>query len=411
MAAQLAAEGRLSTVAGSELTRLELVVNIRFPGTRAHGIQVAAMAEALAATGLNVDVVVPRRYPYRDLDPWLHYGVARTFNVQRIASIDTIDMVPSRMQRLPFLMQSVTFGLRALARAAVERDAGILLRDHYTLEILVGGLRAADRRRLAVEVHDLPGAGERRRRLARAVSRVPAVITISDALRDDLVSEGIDPERILVARDGVHLERFCGLPQRDILREQLDLPRHAPLLAYAGQLYRWKGVDVLVEALGALRNAHLVIVGGDRQNRPRLEELASHHAPGRVHFRGPVPHVEVPRYLAAADAIALPNSGAEEISQRYTSPLKLFEAMASGRPIVASALPSLGEVLSDGVNARLVPPDDAPALARVLAEVLADPAGSEALATQALHDVQAFSWTRRGQAVAAFLRDKLAVAG
>jgi len=397
-------------VAGSELTRLELVVNIRFPGTRAHGIQVAAMAEALASTGLNVDVVVPRRYPYRDQDPWLHYGVTRTFSVQRIASIDTIDMVPARLQRLPFLMQSLTFGLRALARAAVERDAGILLRDHYTLEILVRGLRAADRRRLAVEVHDLPAPGERRRRLAHAVCQVPAVITITEALRDDLISEGVDPQRILVARDGVHLDRFIGLPDRASLREELGLPRHSPLVAYAGQLYRWKGVDVLVEALGALRQAHLVIVGGDDENRPRLQELANHHAPGRVHFIGPVPHVEVPRYLAAADVISLPNSGAEEISQRYTSPLKLFEAMASGRAIVASDLPSLGEVLSDGVNARLVPADDPSALARVLGEVLSNEPAARALADRALHDVQAFSWARRGQSVASFLRDKLAVA-
>jgi len=59
-------------VSGRPLTRLDLVVNIRFPGDRAHGIQVAAMAEALADTGLAVDVVVPRRIPWRDIDPWTH---------------------------------------------------------------------------------------------------------------------------------------------------------------------------------------------------------------------------------------------------------------------------------------------------------------------------------------------------
>jgi len=397
-------------VASNELTRLDLVVNIRFPGSRAHGIQVAAMAEALARTGLNVDVVVPRRYPYQAIDPWRHYGVARTFRVKRIASIDTIDMMPPRLQRLPFLMQSLTFGLRALARAAVERDAGILLRDHYTLEILVGGLRAADRRRLAVEVHDLPAEGIRRRRVARAASQVPAVITISDGLRDDLVHEGVDPDRILVARDGVHLERHSGLPDRDSLRRELDLPRSSPLVVYAGQLYPWKGVDVLVEALSGLRDTHLVIVGGDDQNLPRIRALADQYAPGRVHMRGPVPHVEVPRYLAAGDAIALPNSGSEEISQRFTSPLKLFEAMAARRPVVASDLPSLREVLRDGENARLVASDDPLALAQGLRDVLLDDQCGAKLAEQAARDVQAFSWARRGVAVAQFLRGRLAVA-
>src|SRR5262249_13241169 len=70
-----------------------------------------------------------------------------------------------------------------------------------------------------------------------------------------------------------------------------------------------------------------------------------------------------PRWLAAAAVLVLPNSRAEPISARYTSPLKLFEYMAAGRPIVASDLPSLREVLTGGRNAVLVPPDDPGALA------------------------------------------------
>ncbi|MBM3985952.1 MAG: hypothetical protein FJ296_09750, partial [Planctomycetes bacterium] len=138
------------------LTRLDLVVNIRFPGSRAHGIQVAAMAEALAGTGLTVDVIVPRRFPALDVDAWRHYGVRRVFGVRRVTSLDTIDLFPPRLQRLPFLLQAASFGWRALARAAYERDAGLLVRDHYTLVALAGGLRERDLLRLAAEVHDLP---------------------------------------------------------------------------------------------------------------------------------------------------------------------------------------------------------------------------------------------------------------
>lgn len=393
-----------------DLTRLDLVVNIRFPGTRAHGIQVAAMAEALAGTGLNVDVVVPRRFPYRDADPHAHYGVARTFSVQRIASIDAIDLLPPRWQRLPFLLQSVTFGLRALARAAVDRGRGLLLRDHYTLEILVGGLRDADRQRLAAEVHDLPAPGGRRQRVARALAAVPAVITITDALKDDLVREGLDGERILVARDGVHLHRFADLPDRDTARRQLDLPRHDPLLVYAGQLYEWKGVDTLVAALAHLPGVRLVVVGGDEVNLPRVQALADSHAPGRVHFTGTVPHDQVPRHLAAADVIVLPNSGKQEISQRYTSPLKLFEAMAAERPIVASDLPSLAEVLRHGETAWMVPADDPAALAEGLDHVLGDEALGARLAGAARAEVDQYSWDARARTVATFLRDRLTVA-
>jgi len=390
-----------------EITHLDIVVNIRFPGTRAHGIQVAAMAQALADTGLAVDVVVPRRLPWRDLDPWAHYGVRRVFGVQRVSSLDTIDLFPPRLQRLPFLLQSATFGWRALARAAVQRQTGILARDHYTLVTLAAGLRESDVQRLAAEVHDLPRSSGRQRQVARHLARLPAVVTISRALREDLVALGVPGDRILVAPDGVHLERFLDLPEAAAARRHLHLPE-APTVVYAGQLYPWKGVDTLVEALARLPEAQLVVVGGDRDNLARLVALAKRAAPGRVHFTGQVPHAAVPFHLAAGDVVALPNSAREEISARYTSPLKLFEALASRRALLASDLPSLREVLRHDGNAWLVPPDDAEALAAGLRALLSDRARALRLATAARADAGRYDWSARGRAVADFLRARLA---
>jgi glycosyltransferase involved in cell wall biosynthesis len=393
-------------VSAHELTRLDIVVNIRFPGTRAHGIQVAAMAQALADTGLAVDVVVPRRLPWRDLDPWAHYGVRRVFGVQRVSSLDTIDLFPPHLQRLPFLLQSATFGWRALARAAMQRQTGILARDHYTFTTLAAGLRERDVQRLAAEVHDLPRSAGRQRRLARHLARLPAVVAISRALRDDLVALGVPGDRILVAPDGVHLDRYRELPDAVAARKHLQLPE-APTVVYAGQLYPWKGVDTLVEALARVPEAQLLVVGGDRDNLARLVALARHVAPGRVHFAGQVPHAAVPFHLAAGDVVALPNSAREAISARYTSPLKLFEALASRRPVLASDLPSLREVLRHDENAWLVPPDDAEALATGLRGLLADHARAERLASAARAAAGHYDWSARGRAVATFLRERL----
>ncbi len=390
------------------LTRLDLVANIRFPGHRAHGIQVAAMAEALSATGLATDVVVPRRFPALREDAWTHYGVKRTFGVQRLASLDAIDLVPRRFQRLPFLVQSATFGWRALARAAVERDTGILLRDHYTLLVLHEGLRRGDHARLAAEVHNLPARGPRRERVLRALADLPAVIAISRALRDDLVEGGLQPDRVLVAPDGVHLWRFSDLPGASFARRHLKLP-DVPTVVYAGQLYPWKGVDVLVQAMGPLVDAQLLVVGGDDENLPRVVALAERCAPGRVHFTGQVPHAAVPFHLAAGDVIALPNSASEEISSRFTSPLKLFEALACGRAILASDLSSLREVLRQDDNAAFAPPDEIEAWSAALAALLDDGPRRARLAEQARRDALPYGWSERGRAVAAFLRARLTV--
>ena len=398
------------TATARRLTRLEILVNIRFPGDRANGIQVAAMAEALAAAGLNVDLVVPRRFPHREVDPFEHYGVRRIFTVHRLVTLDAIDLLPTRWQRLPFLVQSASFGYRALARVATDREAGLFVRDLYTLEILGRGLRARDRGRLAAEVHTLPEDPGRRARALRTLASLPAVVAISSGVRDDLLAGGVEPGNVLVAHDGVHLSRFAHMPDAPTARRHLNLDER-PTLVYAGQFFPWKGVDTLVEAMAHLPEAQLLLIGGDKANLPRIVGLADRVAPGRIHLTGQVPHAAVPFHLSAGDVVVLPNSGRQEISARHTSPLKLFEAMAVRRPIVASDLPSLREILTDGSAAVMVPPDDPAALAEAARALLDDPGRGERLARRAGEEVGRYDWSARGRDVARFLRDRLVFEG
>src|SRR6185503_7628942 len=164
--------------------------------------------------------------------------------------------------------------------------------------------------------------------------------------------------------------------------------------AYAGHLYSWKGVDVLLEAIARLPGARGLIIGG----HPAEPDLARTKATAtrlgiaeRVTFTGLVEPARVPELLTQADVLVLPNP-ASAISTRYTSPLKLFEYMAAGRPIVSSDLPSIREILRDGVNALLVPPGDPSALAAAIDRVLTDPELAARLARAALDDVPNYSW-------------------
>jgi glycosyltransferase involved in cell wall biosynthesis len=85
------------------------------------------------------------------------------------------------------------------------------------------------------------------------------------------------------------------------------------------------------------------------------------------------------------------------MTERHTSPLKAFEAMAAGRPLVASDLPSSREILRDGENALLVPPGDAPALAAALGRLLDDPLLARRLAEAAWREAAAYSWGERAR--------------
>ena len=108
----------------------------------------------------------------------------------------------------------------------------------------------------------------------------------------------------------------------------------------------------------------------------------------------------VPKYLAASDVLVLPNS--EKGLSEFTSPLKLFEYMAAKRPIVASDLPSLREILSES-NAVMVRPDDPAALAEGIQKVLEDEELAKKLAGNAYIDVQQYSWDKRAMRILEFV--------
>jgi glycosyltransferase involved in cell wall biosynthesis len=180
-----------------------------------------------------------------------------------------------------------------------------------------------------------------------------------------------------------------------------------PRVLYAGQLYPWKGVDVLLEAMGGLPDARLVVVGGltGEGDLRRLQALADRLGLGpRVEWKGTVPPAEVARELARASVVAVPFLRSA-MTERHTSPLKAFEAMAAGRPVVASDLPSSREVLRHGETAWLVPPGDAAALAGGLRRLLEDRALALRLAEAAFAEAPRFSWDARGRALSDVLRE------
>jgi len=126
-----------------------------------------------------------------------------------------------------------------------------------------------------------------------------------------------------------------------------------------------------------------------------------------VRIDGFQPPARVALYLAAADVGVAPNRSKPQISARYTSPLKVFEAMAAGLPLVASDLPALRELLAHDVDAWLVAPDDPAALARGLEALLGDARRRERLAQRFRLRAAEHTWDARASRVLAWMREKL----
>ncbi len=170
-----------------------------------------------------------------------------------------------------------------------------------------------------------------------------------------------------------------------------------PIVAYAGHLYAWKGVEVLLEALARVPGVRGLIVGGHdaEPDLPRVRERARELGLAeRVEFTGLIPPATVPAALERATILVLPNLPST-ISTHFTSPLKLFEYLSAGRAIVASDLPALREVLRDRENAVLVPAGRADALAAAIEDVIADRSLRDRLARTAFAEATDYSWDRR----------------
>ena len=302
---------------------------------------------------------------------------------------------PSNLEvvRLPVLRGAlswhVPFHFAFLARAAKEPDAVVFGRYLKLTHFLLRN-RWAHKRPVVFEAHEIfhkttvrPGKAAALKAMEAYVYReADAVITITATLAED-IAELFGRKAEKVIPDGVGSE-FLKVRRRG----------KGSYLLYTGQFYPWKGVEVFVRSLSDLPDQRAVVVGGSGEVLERLKRLAEElGVAGRVEFPGTVPHAGIREYLEEARVAVLPNL-AGGVS-RFTSPLKLFEYMAAGVPIVASDLPALREVLRDRENAVLVPPGDSEALAAGIRSLLADEALAARIAARAREEATGYTWEHR----------------
>jgi glycosyltransferase involved in cell wall biosynthesis len=351
------------------IQQLVLVANARIPSQRAQSLQVMHAGQAFVEQGCATTLLHAKR---RDTPEPVPGQLASTYGlpsdsalkVRSVACFDTIDLVPRSLQFAPARLQEWTFASRAARIVDVEYPEAIVV----TREVETA-FRMAARPGLFWEVHRVPGGRWRRKLMARCLPKLAGCIAISGGVREDLIRSGVPESKILVDHDAFDASRFQGLPSRTAARQILELDGARPLVVYTGGLLGWKGVEILIQAAAQIPDADFIIVGGMdadvRRLRPSVVNLPNVRLLG---FQAPM---EVPLYMAAADLGVVPNRSQPAISSRYTSPLKIFEAMAVGLPLVVSDLPSMRDIVGAG-EVCFVEPDDGNALARGIAQLLED---------------------------------------
>ncbi len=363
------------------MKKILYIANIRLPTEKAHGIQIMEMCNALSQVGAEVELCVPKRKNPINKDSFEYYDIPKSF---RITYLPTFDLV--RFGRAGFLLQALSFSLSVLFYTHKKHDEILYSRDEFPLWVL-----SFFKQSFIFEIHS-----PRWNFISRRVIKYSKLlIPISYGLKNFYNQQGIFDEQMLVGPDGVSARLLAVTKSKEECRTLLSLPQGVKITLYAGHLYERKGAHIFAKAAQYLEDDTLCIfVGGTKGDIQDFQKNTSTQK--NILILGHRPHKDIAYYLRAADVLILPNSARDADARLYTSPMKLFEYMASGSPVVASDVPSLREILNEQ-NAFFVLPDDPNALALGIKEILNNPDIGKKLATHAREDVSNFTWEKRAE--------------
>jgi len=375
--------------------KIVYITKARLPTEKAHGYQICKMCEEFSNRGVEIELWAPERGNDIKADIFSFYGLNNNFKIKKIKSFDFFRYW-RYLGKASFWLQGFSLGLKLLFTPA-DKEAII-----YTRDPEIGWIFSLRGYRTVFEAHSWP---ESKTWLYKLLIKRTKIVTITRSLGELLVQAGLENNNILVVPDGVDLNEFDIDLSKETARKKLNLPLDKKIALYAGHLYDWKGAGDLAEAAGLLDNKSLVtFVGGVEADAKIFSEKNKKLIDlGKIVLYRHQPHNLIPIWLKAADVLILPNKSQDKISRYYTSPLKLFEYLASRRPIVAADLPSIREVLDEN-NCLFFQSDNPADLADKIKIVFNSNGLAEKIAEQAYRDAKKYTWEKRAEKIVEFIK-------
>lgn len=333
------------------------------------------LAAALRGRGHEVTVLAPSNAPGQEPETPGYVRMGRTVPVRGNGSIAHIGLSPFLACRARHVVRARRFDVVHYHEPLLPTLPLLVLHAHRGVN--VGTFHASAESSAAYRWG--------RPLLARYVSRLHARIAVSDPARE--LAERYFPGDYRIVPNGVDTRRFaaCRGPYEPFRR-----PGQLTVLS-VGRLDRRKGLEPLLAAFAMLRrrrdDVRLVIVG-DGPLRPACERFVSRHEVPDVSFAGFVDIGVLPSCYKAADVFCAPATGNESFG------IVLLEAMASGVPVLASAIPGFSRIIAHDRQGLLLPPGEPGAWAAALGELLDDPVRRRRMAQAGVADARRYDWSR-----------------
>jgi len=369
-------------------------VHSQFPSSYANNFQVMKMCSGFAHAGIKTNLVFSqtkdsdKRLKELGESVWDYYGTKENFKIKWMP----FSYPFSKLRRSFHSIFALFYAKKNKVKLAYTRSEWIA--------ILFNIFRV----RTFLELHDINSRIILYiiTKFGRKIFLETGIICISDSIAETLKQHGLSGVRLIVAHDAVDEDNISKFKTKSAAREALALSDDAGIVVYSGSLSKGRGIDVLFRAAELLHDVNFLIVGGREPNLSMWKNRLAATNIENISLIGFVPHARVKEYMFAADVLLMPHTKDCPII-KYTSPMKMFEYMASQRPIIASDFPVFREVLKNEQNALLVPESDAEEQAKAIKRLLGDKKLGERISKQAYEDVKRYTWSARGKKLHKFI--------
>jgi glycosyltransferase involved in cell wall biosynthesis len=367
-----------------------VLFNTRLPTEKAHGLQVAKMCEAFADCGRSVELWLPAIPNIIKEDIFRYYGLKNNFKVAQKRCLNLGKIFPDGFV---YRVRYLTFLINLLF--CRKRKEDVYFTRHPEIVFVLSRLGY----RVIFELHNWI---EKKRKInSILLARAFFAVATTGAIKKELESIGIDGSKIIAVPHGVEIRNFNLPISREEAKEKIGLPKDKKIILYVGHIKKSKGVYTIIDAakkifLDGNRNYGFIFIGGLPQSMAQLKQEAQ--SISDIIILGQKKPNEIPLFLKAADALVIANSGKDKVESFYTAPLKLFEYMASGSPIIASDVPAIREFIGEK-EAVFFEADNVCDLKRAIEETLQNSVGAARMAESAFEKVKNFSWKNRAQII------------
>ncbi len=376
------------------MSKLFYIANMRLPSERAHSWQIMRMCLAFANNGEDVELLVPMRKTDHPEDPFQFYGIpSNAFKITRIRSIDLFPFkyIP---RAIAYYLHAFSFLVGLIAYIPAMRSALVYSRDPISSFVLGPYIT-----HFGYEIHDAPA----KTLLNTMMIRGLPYVVVTNNFKEQLLKNTFGRTRkIHRAHHGVDCEVFSKLLSQDVAKKQLGLDIHKKYIIYTGHLYTWKGVYSLARCAQLFdESTQFLFIGGTESDVVVLRQFLTREHITNVTLCGFKKREDMLRYVACADVLVLPTSAQFSIGNYESSPLKLFEYMATKKPVVVTDIPSIREIV-DEEKVFFAEADKPTSLAEAIKEAMNDTSFSRP--QHAYEFVLNYSWEQRAQQIINLLR-------